>query len=80
MSSSPAAGSRGTIAMIRALLRMYPGRSAAGLGAVFTAGLLDGLGLSMLLSMLSLAAGDTQAPPSMPQRVALGLKAVMEAA
>ncbi len=46
MSATPAAAShrsRGTLAMIRALLCLYPGRSAAGLGAVFLAGLLDGL-------------------------------------
>jgi ATP-binding cassette subfamily C protein len=76
MSATPAAAShrsRGTLAMIRALLCLYPGRSAAGLGAVFLAGLLDGLGLSMLLSMLSLAAGETQGDPSLPQRVALGV-------
>ncbi|MPZ44805.1 MAG: ATP-binding cassette domain-containing protein [Betaproteobacteria bacterium] len=74
MSAFPAAArSRGTIAMIGAVLRLYPGRSAAGLGAVFLAGLLDGLGLSMLLSMLSLAAGDVQADPSLPQRIALGV-------
>ena len=71
--AAAAARSRGTIAMIRDLLRLYPGRSAAGLGAVFVAGLLDGLGLSMLLSMLSLAAGEAQGDPSLPQRVALGV-------
>jgi ATP-binding cassette subfamily C protein len=74
MSAMPAAAqvrSRGTLPMIGALLRRYPGRSAAGLGAVFLAGLLDGLGLSMLLSMLSLAAGEAQGAPSLPQRIAL---------
>ena len=59
--------------MMRALVRRYPGRSAAGLGAVFAAGLLDGLGLSMLLSMLSAAAGEASAEPSLPQRLALGI-------
>jgi ATP-binding cassette subfamily C protein len=59
--------------MMRALLRRYPGRSAAGFGAVFLAGLLDGLGLSMLLSMLSLVVGDSAVEPSLPQRVALAV-------
>src|SRR5690606_27354680 len=72
-SAAPTGRNRGTIAMILALLRLYPGRSAAGLGAVFVAGVLDGLGLSMLLSMLSLAAGEAQAEPSLPQRLALDL-------
>ena len=69
--------SRGTIAMIVALLRRYPGRSAAGLGAVLVAGLLDGLGLSMLLSMLSLATNAAQSDPSLPQRIALGAAAFL---
>jgi ATP-binding cassette, subfamily C, bacterial len=76
MSAMPAAAadhSRGTLAMIRAVLCLYPGRSAAGLGAVFLAGLLDGLGLSMLLSMLSLASEGAQPDPSLPQRIALGV-------
>jgi ATP-binding cassette subfamily C protein len=59
--------------MIFALVRLYPGRSAAGLGAVFVAGLLDGLGLSMLLSMLTLAGGEASAEPSLPQRIALAV-------
>jgi ATP-binding cassette subfamily C protein len=62
-----------TLAMICTLVRLYPGRSTAGLGAVFLAGLLDGLGLSMLLSMLALAVGDATAEPSLPQRIALGV-------
>jgi ATP-binding cassette subfamily C protein len=59
--------------MIFALVRLHPGRSAAGLGAVFVAGLLDGLGLSMLLSMLTLAGGEASAEPSLPQRIALAV-------
>jgi ATP-binding cassette subfamily C protein len=68
-----AAHTRGTMPMVGTLLRLYPGRSAAGFGAVFLAGLLDGLGLSMLLSMLSLAAGTAKGDPSFPERVALGV-------
>ncbi|MCC7082016.1 MAG: ATP-binding cassette domain-containing protein [Burkholderiales bacterium] len=74
MNALPAAAairSRGSFAMICAVLRRYPGRSAAGLGAVFVAGLLDGLGLSMLLSMLSLAGGEAHGAASLPQRIAL---------
>ena len=59
--------------MIVTLLRLYPGRSAAGFGAVFAAGLLDGLGLSMLLSMLSLAGGTAKGDPSLPERLARGV-------
>ena len=61
-----AARTRGTVPMIGSLLRLYPGRSAAGFGAVFLAGLLDGLGLSMLLSMLSLAAWACASGPGSP--------------
>lgn len=57
--------------MIAALVRAYPGRSAAGLAAVFAAGLMDGLGLSMLLSMLSLATRTSDKAPSMPEQIAL---------
>jgi len=71
--TADAARMRGTVPMIGALLRLYPGRSAAGFGAVFLAGVLDGLGLSMLLSMLSLAAGTAKGDPSLPERVALGV-------
>jgi ATP-binding cassette subfamily C protein len=66
-----AAQGRGAFPMIAAFVRAYPGRSAKALVAVFVAGLLDGLGLSMLLSMLSLATGESQGEPSAPQRVAL---------
>jgi ATP-binding cassette subfamily C protein len=64
---------RGSFAVLAAYVRAYPGRSASALGAVFIAGLLDGLGLSMLLSMLSLAAGDAKGDPSLPERVALAV-------
>ncbi|MDB5998323.1 MAG: transporter related protein, partial [Rhizobacter sp.] len=65
-----AAQSRGALPMILTFARAYPGRSAAALFAVFVAGLMDGLGMSMLLSMLTLATGDPGHQPSMPERVA----------
>lgn len=64
---------RGAMPMLAAFVRAYPGRSAGALAAVFTAGLLDGLGLSMLLSMLTLAGGEARKDPSLPERVALGI-------
>ena len=78
MSKSPAsaldvADRRGALPILRAFVRAYPARSATALVAVFVAGLLDGLGLSMLLSMLTLAAGQAQGDPSLPERVALGI-------
>ena len=57
--------------MIRAFVLAYPGRSATALGAVFLAGLMDGLGLSMLLSMLSFAIRTDKHEPSMPEQFAL---------
>lgn len=66
-----AAQGRGAFPMIAAFVRAYPGRSGKALLAVFAAGLLDGLGLSMLLSMLSLATGEAKGEPSGPQKVAL---------
>ena len=39
--------------------------------SVFVASLFEGLGMSMLLSMLSLAGGSSDAPPSRPQQLAL---------
>ncbi len=59
------------IPMIRAFVLAYPGRSATALGAVFLAGLMDGLGLSMLLSMLSFATRTDKHEPSMPEQFAL---------
>lgn len=78
MSKSPAsaldlASRRGSLPILRAFVRAYPARSATALVAVFVAGLLDGLGLSMLLSMLTLAAGQAQGDPSLPERIALGI-------
>ena len=71
-----AASSRGAWPMIGAFVRAYPGRSAAALSAVFVAGLLDGLGLSMLLSMLTLATDGDTANPSLPEQVALRLSLI----
>ena len=63
--------SRGAFPMMAAFVRAYPGRSALALLAVFIAGLLDGLGLSLLLSMLTLTDGVRSADPSLPEKVAL---------
>ena len=62
--------SRGALPMLGAYVRAYPGRSAAAIGAVLLAGLMDGLGLSMLLSMLSLATRKPDQQPSLPEQVA----------
>ena len=63
---------RGALPMIAAYVRAYRGRSAAAVAAVLVAGLMDGLGLSMLLSMLSLATRtDANAALSLPERVAM---------
>ena len=62
---------RGALPMIWAFVRAYPGRSAAAFFAVFVAGLLDGLGMSMLLSMLTLTtATEAGHKPSLPEQVA----------
>lgn len=68
----PAHG-HGAMPMIAAFVRAYPVRSATAMIAVFAAGLFDGLGLSMLLSMLTLTAGDAKDEPSLPERVAMQL-------
>ncbi len=67
----PAVPGRGAMRMLAVFLHAYPARSALALVSVFTAGLLDGLGMSMLLSMLTLATGEDGATPSAPQRIAL---------
>ena len=69
--SLTAPASRGAFPMLAAFVRAYPGRSAAAMLSVFAAGLLDGLGLSMLLSMLTLATGSAGKDPSLPERLAL---------
>ncbi len=62
--------SHGGAAMLLAFVRAYPLRTALALFALIIAGVLDGLGLSLLLSMLNLATGTAE-DPSMPERVAL---------
>ncbi len=62
--------SDGAAAMLLAFVRAYPWRTALALFALIIAGVLDGLGLSLLLSMLNLATGTAE-DPSMPERVAL---------
>jgi len=62
--------SRGAAAMMLAFARAYPWRTLLALLALIVAGVLDGLGLSLLLSMLNLATGATE-DPSMPERIAL---------
>ena len=65
--------SRGAMPMIGAFVKGYPGRSAGALVAVLAAGLMDGLGMSMLLSMLSLATRTADRAPSMPEQFVLRL-------
>lgn len=69
--TSRARDTRGAFPMMIAFVRAYPGRSITAMLAVFVAGLLDGLGLSMLLSMLTLADGPRTGDPSLPEKVAL---------
>jgi ATP-binding cassette, subfamily C, bacterial len=57
--------------MLGVFVRTYPGRSTVALVSVFVASLFEGLGMSMLLSMLSLASGPSTSPPSKPQQIAL---------
>lgn len=70
--------SRGTRAMVASLFCRYPGRSMLVLAALLLASLLDGLGLSTLLSMISLtshAVDDSSATladtedPSLPEQL-----------
>ncbi len=68
--TTPRSGDAGALRMLLAFVRAYPGRSAVALFALLLAGLLDGLGLSTLLSMLSLATG-TEGEPSLPEQIAL---------
>lgn len=69
--AAPPERERGALLMIRAFVRAYPGRSAAALIAVVAAGLLNGLGISMLLSMLTLATRQGTGAPSLPEKLAL---------
>jgi ATP-binding cassette subfamily C protein len=61
---------RGALRMLAAFVRRYPASSMGALAAVFVASLFEGLGMSMLLSMLSVATDETGAPTS-PQRFAM---------
>lgn len=63
---------RGSMRMLLAFMRGYPARTLLALVALIVAGVLDGLGLSLLLSMLNLATGATD-DPSAPERIALEL-------
>ena len=62
----------GSMAMLTAFARAYPGRTSVALLALIVAGVMDGLGLSLLLSMLNLATG-AQDDPSLPEQIALDL-------
>ncbi len=61
---------RGAAGMLAAFVRAYPGRTALALTALIVAGVMDGLGLSLLLSMLNLATGAEE-DPSLPEQIAL---------
>ncbi len=63
---------QGALAMLMAFIRAYPVRSTVVLLALTVASILDGLGLSVLLSMLNLATGETE-NPSLPEQTALDL-------
>jgi len=67
---------RGALSMLLALTRQYPGRTALALVALVLAGLFDGLGLSLLLSMLNLATGTSE-DPSLPEQLALDFTAAL---
>lgn len=63
---------KGALGMLIAFVRAYPLRSTIVLVALVVASILDGLGLSVLLSMLNLATGETE-NPSLPEQTALNL-------
>jgi ATP-binding cassette, subfamily C, bacterial len=65
---------RGSFRMLGVFVRRYPGRSTLAMVAVFIASLFEGLGMSMVLSMLSMLsspAGGATTPPSGPQKFAM---------
>ena len=62
---------RGALRMLASYVRRYPARSSAALLATFVASLFEGLGMSMLLSMLSITTDESGAPTG-PQRLAMG--------
>jgi ATP-binding cassette, subfamily C, bacterial len=67
------AATRGTMRMLGVFVRTYPGRSSLALVAVFIASLFEGLGMSMLLSMLAVSTGTPGVKPSPPQQFAMSL-------
>jgi ATP-binding cassette, subfamily C, bacterial len=71
MSNPPASRRSGAFRMLGAFVRAYPGRSTLALVGVFIASLFEGLGMSMLLSMLSVMTGAATAKPSPPQQFAM---------
>jgi ATP-binding cassette subfamily C protein len=73
VSHLPPAGNSGAFRMLGAFVRTYPGRSTLALVGVFIASLFEGLGMSMLLSMLSVMSGEGNAVPSTPQRIAMNV-------
>ncbi len=62
---------RGSFRMLGVFARTYPARTTRALVAVTIASLLGGLGMTMLLSMLSLTTSEASAKPSGPARVAM---------
>lgn len=69
---------QGTRSMLAALFRRYPGRSLLVLGALLIASLLDGLGLSTVLSLISLSSESQEvgvdhlaepSDPSLPEQL-----------
>ena len=64
---------RGAFRMLGVFARTYPGRSTIAMVSVFVATLFEGLGMTMLLSMLSLASSEVHVTPSKPQQVALSI-------
>jgi len=82
MSRTAAGHGQGAIAMLRSLFRRYPLRSSGVLLALLAASVLDGLGLSTLLSLINMAdsqdlaataSSEAAAPASMPERLIGGL-------
>jgi ATP-binding cassette, subfamily C, bacterial len=71
VNNPPPARRSGAFRMLGAFVRAYPGRSTLALVGVFVASLFEGLGMSMLLSMLSVMSGTSTAKPSPPQQIAM---------
>ena len=64
---------RGSFRMLGVFARTYPGRSSLAMIAVFVASLFEGLGMTMVLSMLSTITQEAGAAPSGPQKFAMQL-------